>query len=107
MQKKTHRLLDLKTGNPCGCKRLKCWEVTSAEQRQALIDRFTGYQTKDEQDAFLASLIRVHPVAQRGHRQDENAANDAEFLQVPHPHYERRQTRGCPSVPSSHAVLFF
>ena len=72
---KKQRLLDHNTGNPCGCKRLKCWEVTTAEQRQALIDRFTGYQTKDEQDAFLASLIRVHPVAQRRPRQDENAAN--------------------------------
>ncbi|GFR62103.1 hypothetical protein ElyMa_005446800 [Elysia marginata] len=46
-------------GPPCQCKRLKCFEVTSEEEKMSLLDRFNSMPSKNEQDAMIASLISV------------------------------------------------
>ena len=61
-------------GQPCNCKRLKCFEVTTAEERECLLSHFNSLQSKDLQDSFLASMIKILTIKRRRPRQTENAA---------------------------------
>lgn len=65
------------TGPPCNCKVLKCFQITTEDDRSKMISHFNSLKTKDEQDAFLASLISVHSVQRRRSRKEE--PTEAEF----------------------------
>ena len=74
-QDRDKRLCSLKQGPPCHCKRLKCFEVTTQEERLNLIDRFNALKSKNEQDAMLASLITISKVKQRRPRTNKENGN--------------------------------
>lgn len=59
------RLMSHATGPDCNCKKFKCFEVTTNEERQALIKEFNLLKTFDIQNAHLAGLISVLPIANR------------------------------------------
>ena len=52
-------------GESCNCIRLKCFEVISLQDRQTILDKFNQMSCKDQQDAFLASIITPMEVRQR------------------------------------------
>ena len=68
------RLSGHKMGPPCQCKRLKCFEITSEDERLSLLDRFNSLPSKNEQDAMLASLLTVEKVKQRRPRDNDGAS---------------------------------
>ena len=61
-------------GLPCNCKRLRCFEVTTDIERNALIAHFNSLKSKDQQDSMIASLISIKTIKQRRPRQSEEAA---------------------------------
>lgn len=71
------KLKNYVVGPPCNCSKLKCFEITSVEDRDRVIGYFNSLKTKDEQDAFLESLISVHPVERRRSRKED--PQQAEF----------------------------
>ena len=71
---KKMRLSNHTMGNPCNCKRLKCFDVIDMDKRQAHLDRFNAMKTKNEQDVFIASCISLVKIQRRRPRQDENNA---------------------------------
>ena len=70
---KKRRLSSHEIGENCYCQRFKCFEVTTEAERQELIARFNDLGSKDEQDAFLSTLVTVKPIERR--RQREDCAN--------------------------------
>lgn len=52
-------------GEPCGCKRLKCFEAVSSDERKHLLDYFNSLQTHDAQNLYLCGLITAMCVKQR------------------------------------------
>ena len=54
---KKRRLSSHEIGDNCYCQRFKCLEVTTEAERQELIARFNDLGSKDEQDAFLSTLV--------------------------------------------------
>ena len=78
---KRRKLSSHETGNDCRCKRLKCFENISHEERQQLILNFNGnYSTKDEQDAYLSTLIKPVDVKRhRPRREDSNELKDFSY----------------------------
>jgi hypothetical protein len=73
------RLKNHVTGPPCNCSKLKCFEVTSVDDRERVIAHLNNLKTKDEQDALLGSLISVQPVKRRRSRKED--PTEAEFHQ--------------------------
>ena len=71
---KQKRLKSHEVGDSCDCKRLKCFENTSEHERSSLLARFNGLNSKNEQDSFLGSLIRVTSVKRRRPRSSEEKA---------------------------------
>ena len=69
-QLKKVRLSSHQTGEDCKCKRFKCFEATTREERDRLITAFNELQNKDAQDAFLSTLIGVLNVARRRPKTD-------------------------------------
>ena len=61
-------------GLPCNCKRLRCFEVTTDIERNALIAHFNSLKSKDQQDSMIASLISIKTIKQRRPHQSEEAA---------------------------------
>ena len=71
---KVQRLSSHVIGLPCNCKRLRCFEVTTDVERNALIAHFNSLKSKDQQDSMIASLISIETIKQRRPRQSEEAA---------------------------------
>ena len=71
---KVQRLSSHVMGLPCNCKRLRCFEVTTDVERNALIAHFNSLSSKDQQDSMIASLISIETIKQRRPRQAEKAA---------------------------------
>ena len=75
---KKARVSSHETGPDCQCTRLKCFQNVNEQERRVLIDDFNShYQTKDAQDAYLASLMEVKQVQRRRPR------NNVEGLEKP------------------------
>lgn len=68
------RLASHEQGPPCSCKRLKCFEVTTNEQRNALLSHFNNLRTNDEQNSYLCGLISITPVQRRRNRKSDEEA---------------------------------
>ena len=67
---KKRRLSSHEIGDNCYCQRFKCFQVTIEAERQELIARFNDLGRKDEQDAFLSTLVTVKPIERRRQRGD-------------------------------------
>lgn len=78
-QERDKRLSSHVCGPPCKCKRLQCFEKTSAEERGSLLTHFNSLKTKDHQDSFLSTMVRVQPVKRRRPRKDEAEASLHDF----------------------------
>ena len=56
---KKKRLTEHTIGNDCKSSRHKCLEQITGEERDDLILHFnTNYKSKDEQDAYLATMVK-------------------------------------------------
>lgn len=72
---KKQRVSSHETGENCLCKRLKCFEKVTAAERSILIKDFNEkYTTKNQQDAYLSSLITVCNIKRRRPRGDDGSA---------------------------------
>ncbi|CAH1099712.1 unnamed protein product [Psylliodes chrysocephalus] len=65
------RLASHEQGPPCFCKRLKCFEVTTTEQRKSILTYMNNLSTNNEQNNYLSSLMSVTPVQRRRNRKPE------------------------------------
>ncbi|XP_074035892.1 uncharacterized protein [Leptinotarsa decemlineata] len=68
------RLASHEQGPACLCKRLRCFEVTTNEQRMTILSHFNNLPTNNEQNSYLCSLISVTPVQRRRNRKSEEEA---------------------------------
>ena len=67
-----------KAGKPCKCKR-KCFEVIDDSNRKQLLEMFNNcFSHKNEQWAYLASLMKILPVKQR-RNPDKNSRRTVTF----------------------------
>ncbi|GFN85748.1 hypothetical protein PoB_001225400 [Plakobranchus ocellatus] len=57
-------------GEDCNCSRFQCFQATTDEERQALINVFNALESKDSQNSFLSTLIKVESVARRRPRHE-------------------------------------
>lgn len=87
-QNKKQRLQGHQTGEDCKCVRLKCWSNTTEAERNYVIEKFNQIETKNEQDAFLSSLIKVKIVRRRRPRQQLNGKSDEENAKLHDHSYE-------------------
>ena len=71
---KQKRLKSHASGDSCDCKRLKCFQNTTKHERSTLLALFNQLSSKNEQDSFLATLIRVTSVKRRRPRSSEEKA---------------------------------
>ena len=62
------RLKNHVIGITCNCVSLKCFEVTTEDDRVKLISYFNNLKTKDEQDLYISSLVSVHSIKRRQSR---------------------------------------
>ena len=65
VSKKKMKLSSHRMGESCNCIRLKCFKVISLQDRRTILDKFHQMSCKDQQDAFLASIITPMEVRQR------------------------------------------
>lgn len=68
------RLSSHETGPDCKCKKLKCFQNVSAEQRLQRIKQFNEMATYDEQNMYLFGLMSINQIKQRRSRRDVNEA---------------------------------
>ncbi|GFN95968.1 hypothetical protein PoB_002247400 [Plakobranchus ocellatus] len=68
------RLSSHVAGLPCNCVRFRCFEVTTEDERRALLAHLNGLGSKNEQDSMLSGLIQIKPIQRRRPRQEENEA---------------------------------
>ena len=74
------RLQSHELGNDCKCTRLKCFEIVSVKERQAIITMFNSLDSIDVQNSYLAGLIAVLPVLRRrSRRPDGEEHHDASY----------------------------
>lgn len=66
-------------GCDCWCKRLKCFENTSAQERQYILNAFNQLESIDAQNSHLAGLIAVLPVLRRRSRKPSIERHDATY----------------------------
>lgn len=62
------RLQSHELGSDCQCKRLKCFENSTVEERQGVLNAFNQLDSIDAQNSHLAGLIAVLPVLRRRSR---------------------------------------
>lgn len=62
-------------GSDCKCKRLKCFEQISENERKTILKKFNEMSDRNEQNAYLASLITIHQIKRRRNRSEENYAS--------------------------------
>ncbi|GFO06328.1 vitamin B12-dependent ribonucleotide reductase [Plakobranchus ocellatus] len=80
---KKQRVSSHVTGENCHCSRFRCFEAISHEERQRVIDEFkTLYDTKNAQDAYLATLIAVGAVDRRRPRQNDDERHNPKTMSV-------------------------
>ena len=61
------------TGENCNCARFRCFEAISPDERQSIIEDFnTLYDSKNGQDAYLATLISVGEIHRRRSRKNDD-----------------------------------
>lgn len=65
---KKMRVSSHEIGKDCMCKRYKCFENVSVEERNRIIKEFNSYETYDKQSEYLGGLITVLPVQRRRNR---------------------------------------
>ncbi|PSN31717.1 hypothetical protein C0J52_26850 [Blattella germanica] len=68
---KTIRSMSHVEGEPCNCKRLKCFEVITSKERSKLLQDFNLLAAKNKQSAYLSGLINVLPIQNRRPRKSE------------------------------------
>lgn len=68
-------------GSDCCCKRHKCFEVISPEERIIIIKIFNNLGEYNRQNEYLGRLITILPVVQRRSRKNPNEAifNDSSY----------------------------
>lgn len=68
-------------GSDCRCKRHKCFEIISPEERNRIIKHFNDLGEYNRQNEYLGDLITIQPVVQRRSRKDPNEAdfNDSSY----------------------------
>lgn len=59
------RLCTHEIGPDCECKRLKCFQVSSKDNINKIINDFNGLSSNNEQSLYLVGLISVHQVKNR------------------------------------------
>ncbi|XP_039286502.1 uncharacterized protein LOC120351864 [Nilaparvata lugens] len=62
---------EISQGADCKCKR-RCYDLINEEVRNMIYAKFRSFETKNEQDSYLQSLISVTPVKQRRRREDQD-----------------------------------
>ncbi|KAF2891949.1 hypothetical protein ILUMI_14224 [Ignelater luminosus] len=60
-----------KTGVPCNCSNLRCFDVINSSERQALIRNFNKMKDRNEQNAYLCGLISMKDICRRRPRKDK------------------------------------
>lgn len=68
------RLTSHEEGEPCFCKRLKCFDVKTKEERATILSHFNDLSTNNEQNSYLCGLISITPVQRRRNRKLEQEA---------------------------------
>nr|XP_047127244.1 uncharacterized protein LOC124808279 isoform X2 [Hydra vulgaris] len=68
------------TGFPCSCKRNNCLETINEEDQMDIFNHFHAFNTKDEQDLFLQSLIDSQEVKQRRPRKEDSSKKKKCYL---------------------------
>lgn len=63
------------TGDPCECKRFKCFQIITEEQRRTVINKLNSMSDRNEQNSHLCGLISIQDVKRRRPRHEENEAN--------------------------------
>lgn len=82
---KQQRVSSHVTGEDSMCTRFKCFEMVTPMERQKLIADFNvKYCSKDQQDAYLSTLIKMFPVKRRRPR-----GGTLETNENPHNHSNR------------------
>lgn len=71
---KVRRLSSHMPGPDCLCSRFKCYENITSDTRVTLLEEFNNFPSKDAQDAYLASLIRITAIKRHRSRKIENEA---------------------------------
>ncbi|XP_075125598.1 uncharacterized protein LOC142198461 [Leptodactylus fuscus] len=64
------RIKSHSSGPPCNCNKLKCYSKIPAQCQEELILKFTAYQTRKDQDAFLSTLLKAVSIKRRRPRND-------------------------------------
>lgn len=59
------RLQSHEFGDDCKCDRLKCFEMTSEDQRTRIIRQFNSFGNRYDQDNYLSGLITVSKIQRR------------------------------------------
>lgn len=62
------RLSSHKTGQDCLCKRFKCFENVTEEERKRILREFNGLKTYDTQKEYLGGLITIFQIQRRRNR---------------------------------------
>ena len=93
-QKRDAQLYAHVSGPDCRCQRLKCFTITTLEERDDLIDTFNALDTKNAQDGYLALLITVYPVKDSRAKKTEQTPVDRRKPQSDSFGYSVDVTRG-------------
>lgn len=60
------------TGPSCGCKRLRCFEIITTDQRNDIIRKFNAMSSHDQQSIYLSGqLISCNPIQRHRNRKPE------------------------------------
>ncbi|XP_044760901.1 uncharacterized protein LOC123318356 [Coccinella septempunctata] len=62
-------------GDDCRCKRYKCFESVSLEERKRILKDFNNLCDYNRQNEYLGGLITIVPVKQRRNTKDDDEAN--------------------------------
>lgn len=71
----------LETGDPCNCKRFKCFVEITPQERQTIINDLNSMSSYNEQNSHLSGLISIHDVQKRRPRpeSDRPTPNDCSY----------------------------
>ncbi|PSN35101.1 hypothetical protein C0J52_24425 [Blattella germanica] len=76
------KLLEMIAGKQC--KRHRCFETVSGEDRDALFQNFYTLESKDLQDSYLAGMITIQDVKQRRSRKQNVNPSTSESTTFAH-----------------------
>lgn len=63
------------TGQACNCKKHKCFEILTDDQKRNIINRFNLMSDRNEQNSYLCGLISILDIKRRRPRNEEGTAN--------------------------------